>query len=105
MGRHLKAVETSFVRKTSHELLKLLRNLRKEEDKAVQILSKLMEEAKDEKVQLAACQTLIKFIQDISNQIDQDEFRRIVGQLKFKLGGDDSGDLQPTIDYEIQEVD
>lgn len=107
MGVQLKEQPISFVRRQNHELSKLLRNLTKESEAAVQVLVALLE-SKDEKTRMNAASKLLDMQKDISEAINKDEITRLLAELKLNGGGVRNlipEDDTPLVDFTtVQEV-
>lgn len=107
MGAQLKAVQRGFARRQRHENAALLKLLTRESQDAVNTLSKLMG-SQDEKIKLEAAKAVIKFQQDLANDINTDDLQRLISQVKY--GGPQQLDVEeddtPSLDFStVQPVD
>lgn len=78
MGRPAKS-QSLF--KSTHELTKMVRSLKKLSEKAITVLEKALE-SQDEKLKVAAAQQLLKFYMDSAKEVNQDSLNRLILQVK-----------------------
>lgn len=103
MSNLVEATPKPLFRKT-HELAKLVRDLKKISKKAVDVLEAGLT-SQDERVRMMAAEKLLKFYSDSAKEVSEDELKRLL--LDVKLGGmigkgsaaDDEDDT-PQLDFE-----
>lgn len=86
MGRPAKS-QSLF--KSTHELTKMMKALKKLNDKAILVLDKAMDST-DEKIRVAAAEKTIKFYADAAKEIRQDEINSTLIEMKLGLIGQGS---------------
>lgn len=101
MGANLKVSEVGFHRKQSHPLSKLLRSLTAESTDAVEILVEIMNSKdSDNKIRLAAASKLLDLQRQIANDIEEDQLKRVLCNVKFGGPRDlEVDDDTPQIDF------
>lgn len=86
MGRPAKS-QSLF--KSTHELTKMMKALKKINDKAIRVLDAAMD-SEDEKIRVAAAEKSIKFYADAAKEIRQDEINSTLIEMKLGLIGQGS---------------
>lgn len=83
MGRHLKAIEQGFARKSRHELAAILKKLTAESEDAVEKIVAIMNESKDDRLVLSAASKLLDMQRQIALDINNDNMQRLIANVKF----------------------
>lgn len=100
MGRPAKS-QSLF--KSTHELTKMVRSLKKLSEKAIAVLEKALD-SQDEKLKVAAAQQLLKFYMDSAKETNQDSLNRLILQVKTEgligQGSTVPEDNTPVLDFE-----
>jgi hypothetical protein len=103
MGAQLAVREVGFARRQNHPLKKLLANLTKESEDAVEVILSIMNDDKvDQKTRLAAASKLLDLQRQVAQDINQDELQRLIANVKF--GGPkelETEDDTPAIDFSV----
>jgi len=86
MGRPAKG-QSLF--KSTHELTKMMKALKRINDKAIRVLDQAMDSA-DEKIRVAAAEKSIKFYADAAKEIRQDQINSTLIEMKMGLIGQGS---------------
>jgi hypothetical protein len=74
--------EQSVFKKT-HELSKLVRDLKKISKKAIEVLEKGLD-SQDERVRMIAAEKLLKFYTDSAKDVNEDELKRLLLEVKLR---------------------
>jgi hypothetical protein len=82
MGELVDTKEQAVFKK-KHELAKMVRDLKKLAPKAISVLEKALD-SEDERVRMIAAEKLLKFYVDTSNDVNEDELKRLLLEVKLK---------------------
>jgi hypothetical protein len=69
--------------KKTHELAKLVRDLKKISKKAIEVLEKGLD-SQDERVRMLAAEKLLKFYTDAAKDVNEDELKRLLLEVKLR---------------------
>lgn len=102
MGELVSATPKSLFKK-KHELAKLVRDLKKVSQKAIDILEEGLS-SPDERVRMMAADKLLKFYMDAANDVRQDEIKSILLDVKMNgligQGSTAEDDNTPVLDFD-----
>ena len=91
----------------SVDLKTVARKLTQASSKAVEVLLKLLEETKDERVKLQAATKLLEFHVSVQKEISHDQMQRLIAEIKLARGGktklidadNPGGKKRPVVDF------
>jgi hypothetical protein len=69
--------------KKTHELAKLVRDLKKISKKAIEVLERGLD-SQDERVRMIAAEKLLKFYTDSAKDVNEDELKRLLLEVKLR---------------------
>jgi hypothetical protein len=82
MGELVPTKEQAVFKKT-HELAKLVRDLKKISKKAIEVLERGLD-SQDERVRMIAAEKLLKFYTDSAKDVNEDELKRLLLEVKLR---------------------
>lgn len=102
MGELVTTKEQPVFKKV-HELTKFLKDLKKISKKAIETLERGLD-SEDERVRMIAAEKLLKFYTDTANEVNADELKRLLLEVKLKgltgAGSTADDDSTPALDFD-----
>jgi hypothetical protein len=89
--------------KKTHELARLVRDLKKISKRAIEVLEKGLD-SQDERVRMLAAEKLLKFYTDSAKDVNEDELKRLLLEVKLRgtagAGSTVEDDDTPALDFD-----